>query len=42
MCKPGRYGVTIQHTFVHIDGEGNELKKWAGSMTAAEILSEMT
>ena len=37
-----RYGVTIQHTFVHIDGEGNELGKWAGSMTAAEILSEMT
>ena len=36
------YGVTIQHTFVHIDGKGNELKKWAGSMTAAEIFSEMT
>ncbi len=42
MALRQRYGVTIQHTFVHIDGEGNELKKWAGSMTAAEILGEMT
>lgn len=25
-----QYGVTYQHTFVQIDGEGNELAKWNG------------
>lgn len=32
-----RYGVTIQHTFVQIDRNGNELAKWAGSTTVKEI-----
>lgn len=32
-----KYGVTIQHTFIQIDKDGNELAKWAGSVTAEEI-----
>jgi thioredoxin 1 len=32
-----KYGVTIQHTFVQIDGNGNQLAKWSGSVTAEEI-----
>jgi hypothetical protein len=32
-----KYGVTIQHTFVQIDKDGNSLAKWAGSTTAEEI-----
>lgn len=32
-----KYGVTIQHTFVQIDKDGNLLAKWAGSTTAEEI-----
>lgn len=31
------YGVTVQHTFVQIDPDGNELAKWSGSITADEI-----
>lgn len=32
-----KYGVTIQHTFVQIDKNGDELAKWAGSLTAEQI-----
>lgn len=32
-----QYGVTVQHTFVQIDADGNELAKWSGSLTAQEI-----
>jgi thiol-disulfide isomerase/thioredoxin len=32
-----QYGVTVQHTFVQVDPEGNELAKWSGSVTAEEI-----
>ena len=32
-----KYGVTVQHTFVQIDADGNELAKWSGSVTADEI-----
>ena len=35
-----KYGVTIQHTFVQIDKDGNELTKWSGSVTAEEIAEE--
>ena len=31
------HGVTIQHTFVQIDQNGNQLAKWAGSVTVAQI-----
>lgn len=33
-----QYGVTVQHTFVQIDADGNELAKWSGSLTAQEIV----
>lgn len=32
-----KYGVTTQHTFVHVDESGTELAKWSGSMTGADI-----
>jgi thioredoxin 1 len=32
-----QYGVTVQHTFVQVDADGNELAKWSGSVTADEI-----
>jgi thiol-disulfide isomerase/thioredoxin len=32
-----KYGVTTQHTFVHVDETGTELAKWNGSMTGADI-----
>jgi thiol-disulfide isomerase/thioredoxin len=32
-----KYGVTVQHTFVQIDADGNELAKWSGSLTAQKI-----
>jgi thioredoxin 1 len=35
-----QYGVTQQHTFVQVDPDGNELAKWTGSTTAAEIKAE--
>ena len=35
-----KYGVTIQHTFVQIDKDGNQLTKWSGSVTAQEIAEE--
>ncbi len=35
-----QYGITQQHTFVQVDRDGNELAKWTGSTTAAEIAAE--
>jgi thioredoxin 1 len=35
-----RYGVTVQHTFVQIDGDGELLKKWSGSLTAQQIAEQ--
>jgi thiol-disulfide isomerase/thioredoxin len=35
-----KYGVTVQHTFVQVDAEGNELAKWNGSVTADEIAEQ--
>jgi len=32
-----KYGVTVQHTFVQIDANGNQLAKWSGSLTAQKI-----
>jgi thioredoxin 1 len=32
-----KYGVTIQHTFVQIDQNGEQLAKWSGSVTAEQI-----
>lgn len=36
-----KYGVTIQHTFVQIDKDGNMLNKWLGSSTLKEIISKV-
>jgi hypothetical protein len=33
-----QYGVTVQHTFVQIDGNGKALAKWSGSLTAQQIV----
>ncbi len=35
-----KYGVTVQHTFVYVDADGNELKKWTGTHTGEEILEQ--
>ena len=35
-----KYGVTVQHTFVQVDADGNELAKWNGSVTADEIAEQ--
>ena len=35
-----KYGVTVQHTFVQVDPEGNEVAKWSGSVTADEIAEQ--
>lgn len=36
-----KYGVTYQHTFVQVDAEGNQIKKWTGSPTLASLVSEV-
>jgi thioredoxin 1 len=36
-----RYGVTVQHTFVQIDADGEQLAKWSGSTTAEEIADQV-
>lgn len=33
-----KYGVTIQHTFVQVDAQGNLLTKWVGGTSLAEIM----
>ncbi|NNM53445.1 MAG: thioredoxin family protein [Spirochaetales bacterium] len=33
-----KYGITMQHTFVLIDSQGNKVKAWAGTRTVADIL----
>jgi thiol-disulfide isomerase/thioredoxin len=36
-----KYGVTIQHTFVEVDAQGNLVKKWTGSPTLAALVAEV-
>lgn len=36
-----QFGVTTQHTFVAVDGNGNELSKWTGSNNVDEVLSNL-
>jgi len=36
-----KYGVTIQHTFIQIDKEGNQLTKWSGSVTFDQIAEKL-
>jgi thioredoxin 1 len=34
------YGITQQHTFVQVDSDGEELAKWTGSISGADILAK--
>jgi thiol-disulfide isomerase/thioredoxin len=36
-----QYGVTVQHTFIQIDSEGEALAKWSGSISVAEIVDQL-
>ncbi len=36
-----KYGVTIQHTLVQVDKDGNLIKKWIGSPTLAAFVAEV-
>ncbi len=36
-----RYGVTVQHTFVQIDGAQEELTTWTGSLSGADIAAQL-
>jgi thiol-disulfide isomerase/thioredoxin len=35
-----KYGVTYQHTFVHIDSNGDAIKKWSGTTTIAALVNQ--
>lgn len=35
-----QYGVTYQHTFVQVDKDGKQLKKWSGSTTYEQLKAE--
>jgi thiol-disulfide isomerase/thioredoxin len=37
-----KYGVTVQHTFIEIDNDGEALGKWSGSVTVAEIVEQLS
>jgi hypothetical protein len=36
-----KYGVTLQHTLVQVDKDGNQINKWNGSNDIAEILENI-
>lgn len=36
-----QYGITYQHTFVQVDADGTQIKKWSGSPTLADIVSKL-
>ena len=36
-----KYGVTYQHTFVQVDKNGNQIKKWSGSTSFSEIEAQI-
>jgi len=36
-----KYGVTVQHTLVQIDDQGNELNQWLGSLTIGQLEGEL-
>jgi thiol-disulfide isomerase/thioredoxin len=35
-----KYGVTVQHTFVQIDSQGEPVKKWSGSTSFDQIVEQ--
>jgi thiol-disulfide isomerase/thioredoxin len=36
-----QYGVTVQHTFVQIDAAGEDVAKWSGSSSVAELAEQV-
>ncbi|MFZ2886556.1 MAG: thioredoxin family protein [Minisyncoccia bacterium] len=36
-----KYGVTYQHTFVQVDADGNQIKKWSGGLTLASLVENV-
>lgn len=36
-----KYGVTYQHTLVQVDARGNQIAKWSGSPTLADLVAEV-
>lgn len=36
-----KYGVTVQHTFVQVDQQGNLITKWLGSTSIGEIMEKV-
>ncbi|MDD2870398.1 MAG: thioredoxin family protein [Candidatus Gracilibacteria bacterium] len=36
-----KYGITMQHTFVEVDANGNEIKKWSGSFNVTDLVKEI-
>lgn len=36
-----KYGVTLQHTIVQVDADGNLIKKWSGGSTLSSIVEEI-
>lgn len=36
-----RYGVTIQHTFVQVDAQGNAISKWVGGNTLESVVARL-
>ena len=37
-----KYGVIVQHTFIHVDSEGNDLQRWYGSTLVSEISEKVS
>jgi len=36
-----KYGVTYQHTLIQVDSNGNEIRRWFGSPTLAELQTQV-
>lgn len=36
-----KYGITQQHTFVQVDKDGKQLKKWSGSQSGKDIAAKV-
>ena len=36
-----KYGVVSQHTFVLVDADGNQIKKWTGGTSSADIVEKL-
>jgi thiol-disulfide isomerase/thioredoxin len=36
-----KYGITYQHTMVQVDAQGNQITKWSGSPTLADLVSKI-